>query len=186
VEAEGRQTVACKDQIADVFEKHVERFGYQKTTLDEVARELRISKKTLYAFFDGKADIYRYVVERIARQSRSQLAAAVAGMPTFGEKLTGVVRLAIGTARAHVEETSAGEWRAQFEVADDAFREAMGSLLAELVAGGVEAAVFPAQDVGLTVRMVGAMLVEYALMLRDDPGYDRDEELTAAIRRFIG
>jgi AcrR family transcriptional regulator len=186
VEAEGRQTVASKDQIADVFEKHVERFGYQKTTLDEVARELRISKKTLYAFFDGKADIYRYVVERIARQSRANVAALVAGMPTYGERLTGVVRLVIGTARAHVEETSAGEWRAQFEVAEDAFRQAMGSLLAELVGGGVAAGEFPDQDEALTVRMVGAMLVEYALILRDDPVYDRDEELTAGIRRFVG
>ena len=34
--------------------------------------------------------------------------------------------------------------------------------------------------------MVTAMVVEYVLIVRDDPSYDRDEELLARILRFIG
>src|SRR5512146_460595 len=116
--------MASKDQIADVFEKRVERFGYQKTTLDEVASDLPVSKKTLYAHFDGKADIYRNVVGRIAKHSRAELAAAVAQLPTYGEKLVGVVGLVPKMGRAHIAETERSEWEAEYAIAQDAFAEA--------------------------------------------------------------
>ena len=34
--------MAQKDEIARVFERHLSRYGYAKTTLDEVAREMHI------------------------------------------------------------------------------------------------------------------------------------------------
>ena len=175
-----------REQIADAFERRVERFGYAKTTLDEIAADLHISKKTIYVHFDGKAAIYRHIVERIARMSRSELARQVEGLPTYAEKLAGVVRLVIGTARAHVLETEAAEWRAQFVVAEDAFRQAFGSLLAEILTAGAKAGEFAGMDAALATRMIGAMVIEYTLMLREDPALDRDEELVAAIARFAG
>ena len=175
-----------KQQIEDAFEKRVNRFGYAKTTLDEIASDLRISKKTLYAHFDGKADIYRHIVERSAMQSRSELSAAVAAMPTFGEKLAGMVRMVMQGARAHVRETERAEWEAEYVVAEEAFREALSSVLADIVSGGVGAGEFAVKDPALAVRMIGVVLFEYALMMREEPDYDRDEELASAIRRFVG
>lgn len=88
-----------KQAIAETFARHVERFGYAKTTLDEVARELGISKKTLYVHFDGKSAIYAYLVERIAKQARREMAAAVAGLGTNAEKVTALVTLVLRQAR---------------------------------------------------------------------------------------
>lgn len=177
---------ATKQQIADVFEKHTERFGYAKTTLDEVARELRISKKTLYVHFDGKQDIYRYIVAGRATQEQSRMRAAVADKPTFAAKLEMLMRYVVGAARAHINETSRDEWLQEYEVAADAFRKAHGDLMRELVAEGMKAGEFRQGDAELVEKMVAAMIMEYLLIVNADPTYDRDDELMERTLRFIG
>jgi AcrR family transcriptional regulator len=181
-----RDVAVTKDGIADVFEKHVQRFGYAKTTLDEVARDLGISKKTLYVHFQGKADIYAYLVARLAKESRRAMADAIAPLPTYREKVRALTGIVIGQARGHILETAESDWRQEFEVAADAFRDATGSLLRELVEDGIGAGEFAVTDAALCERMLGAMLVEYSLMMRQDPALDEDKELTEAILRFLG
>jgi AcrR family transcriptional regulator len=175
-----------KERIADVFAKHVERFGYRKTTLDEVAHELGISKKTLYVHFEGKAEIYAYLVERMARQSRREMAAAIAQLPTNGEKVMALMRLALRMSRAHILETAEADWRQEYEVAADAFTAAVGSLGEELIAAGMAGSEFAVTDAAFAQRMISAMVLEYVLMVREDPALDRDEELLAGIARYLG
>jgi len=177
---------ATRDAIADVFEKHVARFGFQKTTLDEVATELHISKKTLYVHFDSKADIWAYVVDRIATANRSELASAVAQLPTFGERITALTRLVLQMSRAHILETTEADWRQEYEVAAQAFTSAVGSLMRELVTGGHEAGEFSFTNPVVAERMISAMVLEYVLMVREEPALDCDEELVAGIRRLLG
>lgn len=175
-----------KDQIADVVAKHVARFGYQKTTVDDIAADLGISKKTLYRHFDSKREMYGYLVDRLARENRAEMAAALVALPTYREKVTALVATILTMARAHVVETSESDWRGEFEVAADAYREATGSLLEDLVRRGIEEGEFAVRDAALARRMVSAMFIEYTLMVREDPSYDRDEELQAGIARYLG
>lgn len=175
-----------KDRIAEVFAKHVERFGYRKTTLDEVARELGVSKKTLYVHFDGKREIYSYLVARMAAGSRREMARAVAGLPTNAEKVTALVTMTLQMGRAHIAETAEANWFQEYEVAADAYREATGSLMREFVQSGIDNGEFAVRDAALTERMVSAMIIEYVLMVRADPTLDGDAELTAGIRRYLG
>lgn len=175
-----------KDAIADVVERHVARFGYAKTTVDDIAAELGISKKTLYVHFASKRDMYAYVVARMARLSRSQMAAAVAGAPTSREKVGRLLEMVIGMARAHIAETSETDWRGEYEVAADAFVEATGSLFEDLVAEGIARGEFAVTDARLARRMFAAMVLEYTLMVREDPAFDRDSELAAAALRYLG
>lgn len=177
---------STQQQIADVFRRRMEEVGYTGTTLDDVARALHISKKTIYVHFGGKREIYAYLVERQAAQEQARLAAMLAALPTCASRVEGAVRIVIDTGRRHVEATEREEWLAQYEVAADAFRKANGDLLRELVQEGMDAGEFPAGDARLVEQMVTAMVVEYILIVRDDPSYDRDEELLARIIRFIG
>ena len=50
----------------------------------------------------------------------------------------------------------------------------------------MDAGEFDPGDAALVERMVTAMIVEYLLTVREDVGYDRDEELLKRILRFIG
>ena len=175
-----------KEQIAETFERHIARFGYAKTTLDEIAREMHISKKTIYVHFDGKREIYEYIVKRRADQERLRMKALVGQLRTNREKVETLMRFVISSARAHIAETTEADWLQEYEIAADAFKKAHGDLLRELVEAGMQDDEFPAGDPQLVEKMVAAMVVEYLIMVNAEPGYDRDDELMERILRFIG
>lgn len=172
-------------QIAETFERHVNSRGYAGATLDDVARELRISKKTIYTHFEGKREIYLYVVERQAQREKMRLAASVATLSTYEERVNAAVRSVLEMGRAHIMKTEQDEWLGECEIAADAFRQAQGDLLRELVQGGMDAAEFRAGDASLVEKMIVAMIVEYLLIVNANPSYDRDSELVERIGRFV-
>jgi AcrR family transcriptional regulator len=178
--------VSQKEQIAEVFEKHLLRSGYAKTTLDDVARELHIAKKTIYTHFDGKRDIYTFLVNRTAAAEKARLKAEVTDLPTYSAKIEAVMKRVLQMGRTHVEETSESDWLQELEIAEDSFRKANGDLIRELLEAGMQAGEFPAGDPRLVEKMCAAMIVEYLVMVNADPSYDRDDELLQRIRRFIG
>ena len=47
-----------KNQIIRAAAKRFARHGLNKTTLDEVARDIRIGKATIYHYFTSKDDLY--------------------------------------------------------------------------------------------------------------------------------
>lgn len=175
-----------KEQIAEAFERLVSRVGYKQANLDDLSRELHISKKTIYVHFDGKREIYAHVVEKQARLEQAKLRAMVADAASSREKVAMLLKFVIGSARAHVLETSKEEWLAQYEVAADVFAKANGDLLREIVEEGIAAGEFGAGDPDLVEKMVAAMVLQYTVLMNAQPDYDRDEELVERILRFVG
>ena len=175
-----------KEQIAETFERHVARVGYAKATLDDVAREMHISKKTIYVHFDGKREIYGFVVEKQAAREQQHLRALVADLPNQRTKAETLLKFVIGSARGHIDETSEDEWMAEYEIAADAFRKANGDLLREVVEQGIASGEFAPGDAALAEKMIGVMILEYVVMVNADPTYDRDAELVERVLRFIG
>ena len=67
----------CRDYHMNAEEKILEgaqsmflRYGIRSITMDEVSRELGISKKTLYQHVDNKADLVKKVMERHFKEER--------------------------------------------------------------------------------------------------------------------
>lgn len=176
---------ATKHQIAQAFERQVNSRGYDKTTLDDVARELKISKKTIYVHFEGKRAIYAHLVARQALRDKARLATTVATLPTYAARVEAVMRYVLDSARVHILETGEDEWLREYEIAADAFRKANGDLLRELAQGGMDAGEFSAGDASLVEKMIAAMTIEYILLVNADPSYDRDEELIERVGRFV-
>jgi len=172
-------------QIVDTFEEHVRRSGYDKANLDDVARELRISKKTIYAHFESKRDLYGRVVARQALQEKARLSSAAHALPDYTSRIGVVVRSVIAMGRAHVRKTSEEEWLHEYAIAADAFRQATGELLCEFAQGGMDSGELSAGDPVLVEKMVAAMIVEYLMIVNSDSGYDRDDELVARIVKFV-
>lgn len=175
-----------KEQIAEAFERQVARVGYVKANLDELSRELHISKKTIYVHFDGKRDIYSYIVEKQAAAEQARMRVTLSGLPDNRSKVEAILRFVIGSARAHIDETTETEWLQEYEVAADAFAKAHGDLIREIVAEGIASGEFADGDAVLVQKMVAAMILEYVVMVNADPDYDRDQELVERVLRFIG
>ena len=57
-----------KNLILDRAQSRLDRFGFQKTTMDEISRDCKISKRTLYEHFQDKAHLFDCLIEREGRK----------------------------------------------------------------------------------------------------------------------
>jgi AcrR family transcriptional regulator len=74
--------------------------GYSALTMDVLARELGMSKKTLYAYFSGKDAIVAAVIDDIERSMRGRIEAILdAAELSFVQKLHGLITV-VGTQYA--------------------------------------------------------------------------------------
>jgi AcrR family transcriptional regulator len=60
--------------------------GFSSVTMDDIARELGMSKKTLYEFFPGKIDLLRATTRLRNAACERELDAIAAGTPDFFER----------------------------------------------------------------------------------------------------
>jgi AcrR family transcriptional regulator len=177
---------ATKDQIAQTFHRHVERYGYGKASVEDVAAELGISKRTIYQHFSSKKELYAYVIEGIAAQQRQQLEAMIADDSTYSAKMRHFLTLVVGGMRVHIQQTSKSDWMQEFEIAFDAMAGAYGAIGTVLVAKGHEAGEFEFADAALANELIGALVTHYGVMVRDDLAYDADEAVVDALMRMLG
>jgi AcrR family transcriptional regulator len=64
-------------QIVDVARKIFTRYGFRKTTMEEIAAASRKGKSSIYYYFPSKEDIFRAVVEKEASELKVQLAKTI-------------------------------------------------------------------------------------------------------------
>jgi AcrR family transcriptional regulator len=75
-----------KERIIEIAEQRFLRLGTSKVTLDEIAAELRMSKKTMYKFFPSKEDLLRTIVHAIMGRLRGRVEAIVESDKPFVQK----------------------------------------------------------------------------------------------------
>ncbi len=174
-----------KEDIADSFKRHFEHYGYKKTSVDEIAQELKISKKTIYQHFSTKEEIFYYIVSKVARRYMQRMAAELVELPTQQEKLDQLVRMIFAESRKWLKENDAFEFRYKYDVAGLAFQDAYNDLLAELIAAGVQAGEFRDGTVDLNVRFINGIISESMKILSSNPEKKVEDEVVTAIGRLL-
>ena len=88
-----------RQQIVAVATRHFYRYGFKSVTMDDIARELGMSKKTLYQVVDNKQDLVDLVVdadiacdERAVNQARLDSADAIDEMVRIARYFTETMR----------------------------------------------------------------------------------------------
>jgi len=84
-----------KEAIVNVARHIFSRFGFKKTTMDEIAIASRKGKSSIYYYFSSKEDIFRAVVEKEASILKQELVKATkdAGSPSQKLKIHVLVRM---------------------------------------------------------------------------------------------
>jgi AcrR family transcriptional regulator len=62
-----------KDKIVSVAQSTFQRYGFRKTTMDEIAYAARKGKSSLYYYFKSKEEVFQAVVEKEAGLLRSEI-----------------------------------------------------------------------------------------------------------------
>jgi AcrR family transcriptional regulator len=75
-----------REQIVAAAEEHFSRYGYEKTTVSDLAKAIGFSKAYIYKFFDSKQAIGEAICSKTLSAIVAAVEEAVAGAPTSTEK----------------------------------------------------------------------------------------------------
>ncbi|CAI0769345.1 TetR/AcrR family transcriptional regulator [Serratia entomophila] len=78
---------SVRDQIVEAATEHFGHFGYEKTTVSDLARAIGFSKAYIYKFFDSKQAIGEVICANRLATIMDVVDSALADAPTASEKL---------------------------------------------------------------------------------------------------
>jgi len=143
----------------DLFYKQ----GYSKTTLDQVAQAIHVTKPFIYSHFKSKNDLLAEICSRAIRVSHEALNLVFAAEISPTEKLYTIARdfmLTVLQHQAHAVIYSREEKELTLEDrnAINALRRGFDRRFASLLEEGVASAEFTVEDVPLTALAIGGIV----------------------------
>lgn len=82
-----------QDKIIASTEEKFFRDGFYKTTMDEIASELRMSKKTIYKYFPSKDDLVHAIAKFFMNKMRNKIVPALQSDKNAIEKLGDLINI---------------------------------------------------------------------------------------------
>jgi AcrR family transcriptional regulator len=175
---------ATKEEIALTFMGLAVRYGFRRTAVEDVARALHISKKTIYEYFPSKEALLEYALELGALQQRTRVESLLTETTALGRALE-VTRIALSDAREGFALNPGAELVEPPEVQTRVNDRVYGPMIRDLLAQGVAAGEFEVADIDLTSRFVQALGMEAVRQIHDDLESHPEEATVEAIRRLI-
>ncbi|MBY6241379.1 TetR/AcrR family transcriptional regulator [Methylosinus sp. Sm6] len=175
-------------RIVAAAERLFRQMGFQKTTVADIARELRMSPANVYRFFGAKSEINAAVARSLTGEVEAAVDAVADGPGSAAERLARLVETNeamnreryVGDRKLHdmVESAIAEHW----PIISDHIAH-IDAALERVIAGGMEAGEFARGDARLAARLVHAACIRFChprLMVEcaDQPG-PRCEEMVA-------
>ena len=174
----GETTEQQINRIAGAFEKHFRHFGFKKTTVDEVAAELGISKKTIYKAFNSKEDIFRFIIGRKAESRKALVEDEIKELDTATEKLEAMIRINFREFRKiHCNKKITPDSFNKTEMASSVFRKTFFQLLKDIVEEGIENKEFGTCESNMTVRYIQSLISETFICVIEEPESPYEEYL---------
>lgn len=179
-------TEKLKVRIAGNFEQHFLHFGFKKTTVDEVAAEMGMSKKTIYKHFNSKEDIYYFIVSRLAQGRKLLIEKKLIGIDSAMERLETMIRINLYEFRKIMQtKDKAIQDRYQGDIASKAFREAFYEMLSDIVNEGVKKEEFSICEQAITIRYIQALISETVNTIREDIDSNADDILICTLKKIL-
>jgi len=86
-----------REQIVEAAGEHFSQYGYDKTTVSDLAKAIGFSKAYIYKFFDSKQAIGEAICSKTLTSIVEAVEVAVAGAPTSTEKFRRMFKTLVST-----------------------------------------------------------------------------------------
>lgn len=148
-----------KKRIIEIAEQLFAQFGFQKTTMEDIAKKVHMGKSSVYYYFKSKDDIFAEVIRKDTRIFQQKLNDAVDGANTPENK----IRAYVTTRMTHLQDLSkfystlTDEYLDHYlfveEVRKD-FYEYESTVMKNLLEDGIKQNCFDVDDVVTISRMI--------------------------------
>ena len=175
-----------KEQIVSTFEKHFSHFGFKKTSVDDIARELKVSKKTIYKFFSSKEKIFYYVISKVAKRFSGNMAKKLVKYDTYEEKITRLIFMIFSETRKWLKSgNDAFEFKYKYEISELAFKEAYNELFRELIEKGIENNEFSIPNPDLSISFLNGIMSESMKLISVNPDLQVESEVVSSVIKLL-
>jgi AcrR family transcriptional regulator len=191
VSARGPADHEVRDQIVVAATEHFSRYGYEKTTVSDLAKAIGFSKAYIYKFFESKQAIGEMICAKCLRGIEAEVSAAVAETDQPPEKLR---RLFKASTEASLRLFS--QDRKLYEIATSAatehwqsvqaYEERTQGLLREILQEGRQAGDFERKTpLDETVMAIYLVMRPYLNPLLLQHSFDYTEEAPALLSSLV-
>jgi AcrR family transcriptional regulator len=182
-----------KERILTVAEEFFAHFGIKKTTMDEIAKKVRIGKSTLYYYFNSKTHIFSEVIKKESLALRNELLIEVSNATTPQEKLSAYVLARIKYLRKLVNYYTAltAEYLEHYSFIEKArtdFTKFEIDTISEILFDGQKQGVFQIDDIDSTSEMIVIAMkgLEVPLIMQEETKNIEDTTLQMLSILFKG
>ncbi len=175
---------APKDDIATVFGQLVLRHGYRRAAVEDVARALHISKKTIYEHFGSKEGLYRASVMLWAAQQRQRVESLLTEVTALG-RIEQVTAIALADARRSAETEAYPDPDGPPEIVAQVNAHVFGPMVRDLLEEGHRTGEFCVEDPELTTAFALAIGTEAVRLILEDPERRPEQATLDALRRLV-
>ncbi|WP_332691972.1 TetR/AcrR family transcriptional regulator [Bosea sp. (in: a-proteobacteria)] len=98
--ASGEDAKGRIDQIAEAALRLFARYGYKRSSMDDIAKEAGVARATLYLHFKGKDDVFRAMLAGLGRQVETRCREVMAQDGPFATRLAALLEAHHGTGFA--------------------------------------------------------------------------------------
>ncbi len=175
-----------KEMIAAAFQKHFNHYGFKKTSVDDIAEELRMSKKTIYKHFNSKEKIFYLIISRVARKFSGNMEKKLESYLAQKEKIVQLILMIFSESRKWLKEgNDAFEFKYKYDIARMAFTDAYNELFEKILEEGKKSKEFQITNVKLTVRFINGIISESMKLLTANPELQVEQEVTESVLKII-
>ena len=165
----------AEESIVKAAQKMFQRYGFRKTTMDEIAQAARKGKSSLYYYFESKEDVFQAVVEKEAANLRSELSTKVGECNSAMEKLRVYINVRMNGFK---------NWGNFYEALKDEYLSHLGFIekirskydrneiesIKNIIQEGIESKEFKVLNVALTAKTIVIAMkgLEESLLMETD------------------
>jgi AcrR family transcriptional regulator len=157
------------------------RYGYRKTSIDDIAQAAQVAKRTVYLHFENKAAVFLAILEYLGDQLRQGCASAERAGGTAVDRLTGLLDAYFGMAfelfnksehMPELEETFSKLARSRIDDLNTEYQERLARFLRSLQTAGEIGG--PPQ--GLTIEQIVHIVIGAAEGIKHDAKVQGDRK----------
>lgn len=165
-----------RDLILDATERLLGRYGYSKMSMEDIAREAGLARRTLYLYFAGKEEVALASIDRIVERLLSRLEEIAGGSGTPSDRLREMLLTRVLFRFDSVQGYYQGlddllsAIRAAYMSRRQKYFEAEGRILARVLEEGQQSGTIRALDplrAANSMLLATAALMPYSLSVRE-------------------
>lgn len=173
-----------REAIVKVATQIFSRFGFKKTSMDDIAKGLRMGKSSIYYYFRGKEEIFRAVVDQEAEILKEKVEIILSSADDTVSKLRSYVKLRMDLVKhlANYTEILKNDDLMNMEITEKfrkKYDEEEISIIRQILEEGVQKGTFKIKDIDMSeLAIITAMKELEAPLVATNIG---DEKLNRVI-----